>query len=132
MKKIILLSSALCVLASYSANAEVSVTFDNPDVSVTFGGSDAPTEPVYVAPPVYAPGYVEYYHRYPSQYYDRRGHHRHDDWAYWANERRDRDERDQGGHDHHDNENHGNGDRNHRGHEGHDKGNHGKGNRDDR
>ena len=105
MKKIIILSSVLCVLAGTSANAQVSVEFDNPDVSVTLG------EPVYVAPPVYAPGYVEYYHRYPSQYYDRHGHHRHDDWSYWANERKGRNEHDQRGHEHHDNGNHGEGNR---------------------
>ena len=93
MKKIIILSSAMCLLFSYSANAQVAVTFGEPLYL-------AP--PVYYPPPVYAPGYVEFYHRYPSQYYDR-WHHRHNDWAYWANERRA-----------HDNGNHGEGNRAHR------------------
>jgi len=84
MKKLLIISAAaLCVLASSSAQAEVSVAIGVPLF--------APA-PVYYPPPVYDPGYVDYYHRYPSQYYDRRYHHRHDDWAYW-NHRRDHDHR---------------------------------------
>ena len=88
MRKIILLSSVLCVLGSYAASAQVSVTLG---------------APAYYPPYVYSEGYEEYHHRYPSQYYN----HRHNrNWSYWAKERRDRDDRGR-----HDNGNHGEGNR---------------------
>jgi len=89
MKKVIILSSALCLLASY-ANAQVSVTF-----------GDVESYP----PNIYSPYYAEYINRYPTG-------HRHDNWEYWAQERRDQDERERREreehyrHDWHDNGNH--------------------------
>ena len=91
MKNLLILTTGLCLLASYSANAQISVTLGEPMYV-------AP--PIYYPPPVYAPGYAEYYHRYPSQYYDHRRHQRHGDWSYWAQ--------------HHDNGNHGEGNRGNR------------------
>ena len=99
MKKIIMLSSALFLLSSYSADAQVSVTFGEAPVY------EAP--PVYYTPTVYAPSYVEYNHRYPSQYYDMHHQHRHNDMAYWSNHHRQEDARDHREHDDHDNGNHG-------------------------
>jgi len=80
MKKIIILSSALCLLGSYSANAEISVNVDFPI-------SESPS---YVIAP-----------DYPSYHYD---HHRHPHNDYWAH--RQHDERDHNEHAH-DNGHHG-------------------------
>ena len=89
MRKIIILSSAL-LLISFSANAQISITFGEPES---------------YPPHVYSPYYVEYAHRYPSG-------HRHDrDWEYWAQERRDQEERDHRKQNSHDNGNHGEGNR---------------------
>ena len=100
MKKILMLSSALFLLTSHAATAQISVILGEP-IYVE--------PPVYSAPPVYAPGYLEYNHRYPSQYYDNHRHHRQNDWAYWAKQRREKEEE----HEHHDNGNHGEGNRRH-------------------
>ena len=78
MNKIILLSSALCLFASYPANAEVSL-------NVNLG------EPVYYAQPYR--GYVMQ-PDYPSEHYD---HHRHGHNDYWAG--RQQQEREHAAHD---------------------------------
>jgi len=70
MKKILIVSGMFMLLASASANAEVSV-------GINFG---EPVEPVYVAPT-----YVEPAPDWPSYHYDRHRH-RHND--YWAHRRR--------------------------------------------
>lgn len=82
MKNIIILSSALCLLASY-ANAQVSVTFGNVDS---------------YPPNIYSPYYVEYIHRYPTGQ-------RHENWEYWAQERREQEVRERRERDEHDNRN---------------------------
>lgn len=95
MKKILILSSAL-LLISFSANAQISVIFGEP-------------EPY--PPRIYSPNYEEYIHRYPT------GHIRRDaDWVYWGNERRDQDERNRK---EHDNGSHG---EENRGNDNHDRG----------
>ncbi len=81
MKKIILLSSAFMLLASASANADVSV-------GVNFGEPEY-AEPIYLAP---APVYVEPGPSYvvapdwPSEHYDR---HRYRHNNYWAHREHD-------------------------------------------
>ena len=87
MKKVILLTSALILLGSTSANAEINLNVD-------FG------EPVYAQPVYMSPGYV-IRPDYPSEHYDRHRH-RHND--YWA--RRNQEERGQREHASHDNGNH--------------------------
>ena len=97
MKKIIILSSAL-LLISFSANAQISVVFG---------------EPEQYPPRIYSPYYEEYIYRYPT------GHNRRDaDWIYWGKERRDQEERNRKEHDGHDNGNHGEGNR---GNDNHDR-----------
>ncbi len=66
MKKLIMLSGALCVLAAASANAQISVVVG---------------QPVYYTPPIYTVEYREYYNRYPHYKGHARGR---DDWSYWA------------------------------------------------
>lgn len=85
MKKIILLSSALVLFGSYSANAEINVNVD-------FGSPAVVEEPVrgYIVRP-----------DYPSEHYDIHRH-RHND--YWARKQQEE-------HEHHDNGNHGEGNR---------------------
>lgn len=92
MKKIILLSSVLCVLAATSANAQISVTVGQP-VYVE--------RPVYYTPPLYTVEYHEYYNRYPHHARSGRGR---GDWSYWAKKHKEKDEW-------HDNGNHGEGNR---------------------
>lgn len=88
MKKIILLSGALCVIVAASASAQVSVSVGQP-VYVE--------RPVYYTPPLYTTTYVEYERRYPR--YNGHGHARRD-WSYWARQNEK-----------HDNGNHGKGNR---------------------
>lgn len=83
MKKIIILSGALCLLTSYSANAEISV-------GINLG------EPVYAEP-----GYYAVAPDYPSEHYD---HHRHRHNDYWAH--RQQEERGHREHDARNNDNH--------------------------
>lgn len=96
MKKILMLGSALCVLASYPASAGVAIVFNTP-------------EPVYFYEPTR--GYV-IQPDYPSEHYDRHRHWHNDYWAHRQQEERDRFE-------HHDNGNHGEGNRGHEGHDHH-------------
>lgn len=87
MKKLILATAAgVLAIAAFStaASAEsvvIQTAVGEPYTTYYYG---AP--PAYVGqPPVYyQPGYVEYYRRWPSNYYDRRHYHREGDWAYWA------------------------------------------------
>jgi hypothetical protein len=72
MKRTIILSSALCLLGSYSANADISV-------GINLG------EPVYAEPVYENPGYV-IAPDYPSYHYD---HHRHPHNDYWAHRQHD-------------------------------------------
>lgn len=100
MKKYLILSSALCLLGSYAASAQVSVSVGQP-IYV-----ERPV--VYYPPAVYTPGYIEYHNRYPTRYY---GHGRRDNLSYWARENeRKRWEREQ----ERDNDRHDNGRRGHR------------------
>src|SRR5271155_218057 len=93
MKKIIILSSALCLLGSYSANADISVGINL--------GEPVYTEPVYAEPIYENPGYVMA-PDYPSYHYD---HHRHPHNDYWAHHQHD--ERGRNEHAAHDKGNHG-------------------------
>jgi len=92
MKKTIILGGILCVLASYSASAQVNVIFGQPRYV---------QPPVYDHPYVYDEGYTEYYRRYPY-YAGRKNKNRHENWSYWAHERSNGQNR---GNDH-DNRNH--------------------------
>jgi len=71
-KKIIILSGALSLMISFSANAQVSITFGEPEPSYV-------EAPAYVSPtPVYPTYAVEpaRYHRYHVQNHGRRHGHR--------------------------------------------------------
>lgn len=86
MKRIIILSSALVILASASAYAD-SVSF-----GVNVGEPAYPAYPAYAAPTYVEPGYgYVMAPDWPSEHYDRHRH-RHDD--YWA--RHEREERGRG------------------------------------
>ncbi len=105
MKKIIILSSALCLLGSYSANADISVGINL--------GEPVYAEPVYAEPVYENPGYVMA-PDWPSEHYDRHRHRNNDYWAHRQQQEHGRSE-----HAAHDNGNHG-------------EGNRGNGNRDHR
>ncbi len=87
MRKIILLSSMLCVLAAASANAQISVSIG---------------QPIYYTPPIYTTVYWEEYNRYPHPKSRARAR---NDWSYWAEQHRQQQEH--GRNEHHDNGNHG-------------------------
>jgi len=87
MKKIIILSSALCVLASYPANAGVAIVFNEP-------------QPVYYAEP--SRGYVMA-PDWPSEHYDIHRYRHNDYWSHQKRNDNDRWEQNDG----HDNGNHG-------------------------
>src|SRR5436190_655059 len=97
MKKIIILSSALCLLASYSANAGTTTT-------VIVG------EPIYTPSLYVSPGY-RVAPPWPSEHYDIHNHRHNDYWGHIDEERREQMRRADGNNDNYNDRNHYRGDR---------------------